>query len=99
MPEYCVSSGSKTADAIIVDGPGRFYGIVVATDATNAVTVSIYDGLSATTLLIPTFIVPTSATNRSQMYIFNIPITFNVGLFVDVTFSGGASSYAVFYAR
>jgi hypothetical protein len=28
-----------------------------------------------------------------------IPITFNTGLFVDVTFSGSGSTYAVFYAR
>ncbi len=59
--EWGRGSGSQTADALIYTGEGVFYGIMVATDATNAVTVSVYDGTTATgTKLIPTSVVTTS---------------------------------------
>jgi hypothetical protein len=89
-------SGSKSADALIWVGPGTFGGIAIATDGTNAVTVSIYDVATATTgaLIVPTFVVPTSSVDRVRSFFW--PIHFENGIYVDVT-CAGTVGYEIYF--
>lgn len=92
-------SGNKDADALIRSGEGNFHGFAVATDATNACTFSFYDNTTTSgTLLMPTSIVTTSATDRMRVYTFNPPVRFNTGLYVDITCSG-TCNYVVYTSR
>jgi hypothetical protein len=93
------SSGSKTATATIFGDAGKLHGIVVSTDGTNAQTVDIYDNTTNSgTKLIPTWIVTTSATDRTQSISFYPPVNFSTGCYVVVSGSG-AMSYVVYYSR
>jgi succinyl-CoA synthetase alpha subunit len=93
------SSGSKTATAAIFGEAGKLHGIVVSTDGTNAQTIDIYDNTTNSgTKLIPTWIVTTSATDRTQSLGFYPPVNFSNGCYVVVSGSG-AMSYVVYYSR
>jgi hypothetical protein len=92
-------SGEKSADALIHAGEGGFQGITFALDGTNACTVSVYDNTSAAgTLLMPTTVMPTSATQRSVGFYFNPPVQYNTGIYVDIT-SSGTCSFVVYTVR
>lgn len=83
------ASGSYAADALVYLGPGLFYGIALATDGTNAVTVSIYDNTTNSgKLLIPTFVAPTSAADRTKSFFVYPPVVFKNGVYVDITCAG-----------
>ena len=91
-------SAVKTADALIHTGPGWFYGIVVATDGTNAVTFAVHDSLTAANDKIhPDIICQTSSTNRTCVYGFNPPIPFDTGLYVNITSTDASPDYIVYY--
>ena len=93
------SSGSKTGSAVIFGMPGNLHKIVVSTDATNAQTVDIYDSVDDSgTKLIPTWIVTTSATDRTQTIGFSPPVRFSTALYVKVAGSG-TMSYVVYTSR
>lgn len=96
--EWCQPSEEKTADAAITTSEGLFHGITVITDATNAVTVSIYDNATAAsgTELIPTWTVTTSSTDRVQTYSIIPPVKYYNGVYVDITCSGTVT-YMVYY--
>lgn len=96
--EWSKQSAEKTADAAITTSGGLFHGIAVITDATNSVTVSIYDNATAAsgTELIPTWIVTTSARDRIQAYSINPPVRYYNGVYVDITTSGTVT-YMVYF--
>lgn len=95
--EYSFSSGQQTADAAIVSGTGFLYGIIAVTDGTNAATVVVYDNTAASgTKLVPDWPVTTSATDRIQYLPINPPVTFQDGVYVDIT-SAGTFKYVVLY--
>uniref|UniRef100_A0A6H1ZEA3 Uncharacterized protein n=1 Tax=viral metagenome TaxID=1070528 RepID=A0A6H1ZEA3_9ZZZZ len=98
--ENMLPSGSKSADALIQTGPGYFYGIAIATDATNAVTVSIYDNATtgSGTLLIPTFVATTSATDRTKSFFVFPAIRYENGIYVDIT-CAGTVGFEIYYAQ
>ncbi|MEN6423312.1 MAG: hypothetical protein ABFD76_15335 [Smithella sp.] len=80
----------KTTDALIVTGNGYLKSLIVNTDGTNSVTVSIYDNTAASgSKVISTFVITTSSVNRLFTIEF-LPneIPFTKGLYVDVTTSG-----------
>ena len=87
-------------DAACVAAACHFYGIAVITDGTYAVTVDIYDNASAAsgTKLIPTWVIPTSATNLAAGYDAPVPIRCKNGIYVDVTCTGDVK-YIVYYSR
>jgi len=90
--DYMLQSTEKTADAAIDTGAGYFYGMILATDGTNAVTVDIYDNTSASgTVLVPTFVITTSATDRVRSLSFDPPVAYNNGVYVDITCAGTMS--------
>lgn len=98
-PVYVDYSGTQTGDALVLNSPGWFYGLWVATDGANAVTITVYDGVAAAgNELAPTQVIPTSATNRGQTVGFTYPIRARTGIYVDVT-TVGTVEYKVYYRR
>jgi hypothetical protein len=89
-PDWTFGTGQKTASGLIFTGDGYFAGIIVSTDSANAVTLDIYDGITATgNKLIPTTTVTTSAIDRVQAFKPpGGPVHFITGLYIDVTCSG-----------
>jgi len=92
------TSGEQTATASVLSRPGYFIGIMVATDATNAVTVSIFDNATAATgtELIPTTVITTSATDRAQIVLLPFGVKFENGIYVEIT-TNGTVGYVVYY--
>ena len=91
------NSGAKSADALIATGQGVFYGIIVSTDSTNAVTLDIYDNTSASgTKLIPTSTITTASDDRIQSITFENGVEFYKGIYVDIT-CAGTVGYNVYY--
>lgn len=85
-----LKSVGNTNDALIVTGNGYLKSLIINTDGTNSVTVSIYDNTAAAgSKVISTFIVTTSSVNRLFTIEF-LPkeIPFTKGIYVDVTTSG-----------
>ena len=95
--DFARPSAVYTADqASIVTGGGYFYGLIVMTDGTNAVTVKIYDNTATTgTRILPDWLVTTGSSDRYQRLDFNPPLSFNSGVSIDVTTSGTVS-YMIF---
>lgn len=92
-------TGTLAADSLVANGDANFHGIVIATDGTNACTVSVYDNTSAAgRLLMPTSVVTTSSTDRVRGFYFNPPVRANTGIFVDIT-CAGTCSYVAYWAR
>ncbi len=95
---FYLSSDEQTLDAAITATKGIFRGILVATDGTNSVTVSIYDNATTNsgTELIPTTVITSSATDRAQLIALPFDVYFLNGIYVDITTSGTAG-YVVYY--
>lgn len=95
---WAVGVVGSTGDALIAVGRGSFRGIIVHTDATNSVTVDIYDATSATgTKLLSSWTVTTSAVDRVQAIGFSDnECPFENGIYVDVTTSGTVT-YDTYY--
>ncbi len=90
-------STEYTADALVRTGEAHIYGIVIATDGTNAVTLDIHDGTTvAGSTIMPTTVIPTSATQRSGSIGFDPPVMCNDGIYVNIT-TAGTLSYTVYY--
>jgi hypothetical protein len=96
--EYSLSSGEKTADALIMSGSGWFHQILVTPDGTNAVTVTVYDNTSGSgTKVIETM---TFAGDGGTQATPPIWIYCSTGIYVDVTVAGGGSvAYAALYRK
>ncbi len=92
-----VPASVYSADQLVRTGRANLYGILVATDGTNAVTIDVYDSLSGSgTKVIPTIVIPTSATMRGTAINFENPVQIRTGIYVDVTTSGTVG-YTVYY--
>lgn len=93
------ASAVKTATALIYTGETLFTGILIATDGTNAVTLDVYDGTSASgTKIIPQQVIPSSAVNRSWALGIDPGVLVRTGIYVVVSVAGGGScSYTVYY--
>lgn len=90
--DQCRATAEKTASAAIVTGAGSLCGVMIATDGTNAVTLNIYDNTAASgTKLIPTRVIPTSATSRGWSLSFIPAIPFKTGLYISVATDGSVS--------
>lgn len=88
----------KTESAALVATGGKLYGLMVATDGTNAVTVDLYDNASAASgaSLCPTFVVTSSATDRVQYFPFP-GVRFKNGVYASVTLGAGSCSFMAYY--
>lgn len=90
--DQCRATAEKTASAAIITGAGSLCGVMIATDGTNAVTLNIYDNTAASgTKLIPTRVIPTSATSRGWSLSFIPAIPFKTGLYISVATDGSVS--------
>jgi hypothetical protein len=90
----------QTATAAITTASGYFGGVILATDGTNNVTISVYDNASAAsgTKLLPTTVVTTSAANRSTAIDVNPAVRFYNGIYVEIT-CAGTVTYHVHYVN
>jgi hypothetical protein len=89
-----------TGDKLVVTGRGVITGLMIITDATNTVTVDVYDNITnAGTKIIPQWPVTTSATNRAVTLTFGDKgEPFQKGLYIDITTSGTVS-YVVYWDK
>jgi hypothetical protein len=98
--DHVTQSTEITSSAAVYTLPGLFHGVVVVTDGSNAVTVSVYDNASsaAGAELIPTWVVTTSATDRIQSYGIWPPVKFDNGIYLELTCAGTVSAM-VYYEK
>jgi len=93
-------SVTKTASACILESKGLFYGILLTTDATNAVTLDIYDSTTASgTKIIPTSTITTNSADRLRSLSFALPLHVSNGIYVNVTCSGTVTYMVYFEER
>lgn len=99
--QNCLSSGSQTASAAIKAAAGLFFGILVATDGANAVTLDVYDNdaAAAGTKLIPQVVIPSSATDRLRKIFLPAPVIAHEGIWVEVAVAGGGTCAYVGYFK
>jgi len=94
-----LKSVGNTADAVITTGSGYLRSIIVNTDGTNAVTVSVYDNATAASgnKVFSTIIATTSAANRvTTLWFSPQECPYFNGMYVDITTSGSVT-YDVFF--
>lgn len=80
------TSDLQTADAQIWTGKGRLNSVSIFTDGTNAASVVLYDGTSASGKVLAKLSIA-GATLQSHVN-FVSPVAFEVGIFADVTGTG-----------
>jgi hypothetical protein len=97
-PLFMGYSTVYTADQnAVYSGDSWLYGLVVGTDGTNSVTITVYDALTATgTKAFPDWVVTTSSSNRMSVISFDPPLVMGTGITVDIT-TGGTVNYVVYY--
>lgn len=94
---YVVSSGEKSASALVQTGPAFFFGVAITTDGSNSVTMAIYDNTEGSgDKICPDLVAPASATNRVYTFEANPPVGANEGIYVDVT-CAGTYDYVVYF--
>lgn len=86
------SSDLLTADTLIWTGRGLLTGVSVLADGTNAATVVIYDGLTATGKVLAKVIV--DATTTESHIDFSRPVVAEIGIFADI--AGTGAEYIVY---
>ncbi len=95
-----INSIGNTTDAAITTGTGYLKGVIVHTDGTNGLTMSVYDNSStgSGTKLFSTWTILTSSTNRTSYISFEgQECPYTNGIFVDITISAGTVTYDVFF--
>ena len=98
-PPWMLYSTIYTTDtAAVYSGDCWLYGLLMATDGVNDVTIEIYDSLTnAGTQVFPDWIATTSSTNRMSVISFDPPLRMVNGISVDITLGAGSASYVVYY--
>jgi len=96
--QSCQQSAQYAADALVTTGSGLFYGVSALTDATNDVTMNIYDNTAGSgTKLVHTIVFTTSADNRVQTWSIDPPVEYHTGIYVDADTVSAATTYMIFY--
>lgn len=92
--EAYLSSGSKTADALILTGRGVLKDLVLNTDGTNNAAIVIYDGVTAagTTIFTGTCLGP----NITCIVSLNRKVS--TGIYADIT-TTGSLAYTIGYRK
>ena len=89
-----ISSGLKSADALIATGRNRINAIILNGDGTNAASVTIYDNTSASGKVVDKVTIGANHVHGDQ-HIFTNPILCENGIYADVT--GTGAEYVVFF--
>ena len=84
-----LESSYKTASGVIFTGRGMIYDVLIGTDGTNDVALTIYDGLSATNTkeILPTVTYDASALGLNG-YTTPIGSKVTLGCYIAITCSG-----------
>jgi hypothetical protein len=100
VQSWAGQSIGNTADTAITTGRGYLKSIIVNTDGTNSVTIAAYDNTAASgDKLFSNIIVTTAASNRATIISFSPEeITFNTGIYIDITTSGTVT-YDVYWEK
>jgi hypothetical protein len=87
-----------TATGVVMNAPGFLHGVLVGTDGTNTVTITLYDNASAGsgTKLTPAFTV--LGTVGAQMIIFP-SVWCKAGIHATIAVAGGGTTEIIFYCR
>ncbi len=89
QPQAVTNSGTKAADTAITAIPGKCHGIVLQNDGTNASSVVVYDNASAASgTVIAKLALPASSIILTLPVIFNSPVAYQNGIYIDVTGTG-----------
>jgi len=87
-----------TETGVVMNAPGYLHGILVGTDGTNAVTLTLHDNATAGsgTKLTPAFVI--LGTVGAQM--FNLPAVWcKAGIYATVSVAGGGTTEIIFYCK
>ncbi len=100
MMNHSLVTAEAAASAAVLVGTGLLDAIAFKTDGTNNVTVNVFDNNAASgKRLIPAdTIVTTSASNRTASIVFDPPMLYSDGVYVQVT-TAGAVGFMVYHRR
>ena len=91
-----ISSGLQTADvAAMVSGKNRINAVTLFSDGTNACSVLVYDGVTATGTVVAKVSIGAASLKTTEHVIFENPVICNIGISTDVT--GTGAGYIVYY--
>lgn len=91
-----VSSGLKTADAVVTDRRSILAGVNIVTGGTNDCTIIVYDNASAASGVVLFKMVVTGANDGAYFNLGDDGIRAKNGLYVDLTSTAGGA-YVVHY--
>lgn len=97
MKMAVTSSGLKAASAAITALPGRFHGLVVVTDGTNAATIIVYDNASAASGTVLAKVLVPGASGYGVVQIPDQGIEAINGIYCSVSGTGAAA--VVYYSN
>jgi hypothetical protein len=89
-----ITSGLKSADAVIATGRNRINAVTLIADGTNAANVVVYDNASAASGTVLAKVTAVAGQGTVHV-IFENPVTANDGIYADVT--GTGAGYIVYY--
>lgn len=89
-----ISSGLKSADAVISNTVNRVNSLTVLSDGTNVATVILYDNPSAASGTVLAKVICAAGT-RTAHAVFENPVKASTGIYADV--SGTGAEYIVTY--
>ena len=93
MTTSSISSGLKAASAAIAPGKNRINAITFLGDGTNASTLIVYDNTTNTGKVVAKLV--NKATDQQNHVIFTNPVVCEIGIYADLTGTGG--NYIVYY--
>jgi hypothetical protein len=91
--ETALSSGKKTADAIITSNPSKLTGVLIITDGTNDAKVVLHNGDDGTGPIL--FEGTVKGAGMFGGATWEIPVAADQGIYADVT--GTNAAYIVYY--
>jgi len=89
-----ITSGLKSADAVIAIGRNRINAVTLIADGTNAANVVVYDNASTASGVVLAKVTAVAGQGTVHV-IFENPVTASNGIYADVT--GTGAGYIVYY--
>lgn len=90
-----ISSGLKTADALIATGVNRVNSVELFSDGTNACSVVLYDNTAGSGTVLAKVTIGAASLKTTEQVVFMNPVRAENGIYADVT--GTGAGYIVHY--